>query len=337
MTKMLSLSRDDLEPLIGMKEALGFAEKAYRLQWSIRGGSVSSSFSPLVAYGVVAPSGSQGFVDYRSGWIREIPVLLSVMGFGYPENKSKHNLPGVFALALLSDPETGAPLAIMEADHLASMRTGAAGAIASKYLGRRESHSISFIGAGHLARNMLLAHIEQGFEIKSARVWSRSQTSSQSFSNEISKKYGFKVEHVDTPGKAVEGADIICCCSQSTEPRVMLQDLKEGVHINAFGTDSPGKQELDQEILQKSKIVVDSLEQCSLGGEIHKALRSGLISEKDIYAEIGQIVCGEKPGRDNDQEMTVMDATGLAVQDLIIFYEAYSRSLSKGVGTWIKI
>jgi len=117
----------------------------------------------------------------------------------------------------------------------------------------------------------------------------------------------------------------------------MFDDIKAGVHINAFGADSPGKQEVEPKVLTRSKIVVDSLEQCSMGGEIHKALRSGIITTKNIYAEIGEIVLREKPGRTSAEEITLMDATGLAIQDLVIFYEAYRIALEKGIGNWIEL
>jgi len=335
--KVLALGSTDLAPLVEMKEALGFAEKAYTLQRSVRKGSVKSGFAPLVAYAVQTPSGAPAFVDYRSGYVSEIPITISTMGFGYPENRVRHGLPGVFAVSLLSSIETGAPLAIMEADHLVSIRTGAAGAVASKYLARKDSRNIAFIGAGHLARNMLDAHIQQAFPLERIRVWSRSLETRQAFAGEAKAKYGIETTAVDTSSEAVLDSDIICCCSLSQEPVVMMSDLKEGAHINAFGADASGKQELDTRILRNAKIVVDDLEQCSIAGEIHKALKSGVISKDNVYAEIGEIVSGEKSGRQTEEEITVMDSTGLAVQDIVIFHQAYNRALSKSVGTWIEL
>jgi alanine dehydrogenase len=335
--KVLLLSKEEIVPLVTMKEALGFAEEAYKLQGLADKNAIPSRFSPLVAYEVKVPSAPSGFFDFRSGYVHGIPILINTMGFGYPENKLGRGLPSVFAYSLVSDLETGTPLAIMEADHLASMRTGAASAIASKYLARKDSSSIAFIGSGHLAHNMLEAHLAFGFPIESLKVWSRSRINREEFAKKAAESHGLAASPVDSPGEAVLGADIICCCSPSQEPRVMLEDLKPGVHINAFGADSPGKQEVDPKVLPKSKIVIDSLEQCSIGGEIHKSLQSGLITTKDIYARIGEIVLGEKPGRISPEEMTLMDATGLALQDLVIFYNIYKRALEKGTGKWIDL
>jgi len=117
----------------------------------------------------------------------------------------------------------------------------------------------------------------------------------------------------------------------------MFDDLRPGVHINAFGADSPGKQEIEPKVLTRSKVVVDSLEQCSIGGEIHKALQAGVITGKNIYAEIDEIVLREKPGRTSEEEITLMDATGLAIQDLVIFYDTYKMALEKGIGNWIQL
>ena len=335
--KVLVLSGTDIEPLIGMKEALVLAEKAYKLQGNIQKGILPARFSPLVAYEVKGPLGSSGFYDFRSGYVHEFPIIISTMGYGFPENKVRRGLPGVFAVSFISDIDTGLPLAIMEADHLASMRTGAAGAIASKYLARRDSRTIAFIGAGHLARNMLAAHIELGFPIETVRVWSRSTSNREEFARKAAETYHILAVPTESPGEAVRRADIICCCSPSLEPRVLFDDLKGGVHINAFGADSPGKQEVDPKVLTLSKIVIDSLEQCSIGGEIHKAMQSNVITRKNIYAEIGEIALGEKPGRTSAEEITLMDSTGLAIQDIVIFYEAYKIALEKGTGNFIQL
>ncbi|MDA4112358.1 MAG: NAD(P)-binding domain-containing protein [Thaumarchaeota archaeon] len=335
--KVLVLSASEIDPLINMKEALVFAERAYSFQGEIKKGTLPAHFSPLVAYEVKGPLGSPGFFDFRSGYIREIPIIISTMGYGFPENKIRRGLPGAFAVSLISDIDTGVPIAIMDADFLASMRTGAASAIASKYLARKNSRSIALIGTGHLARNMLDAHIEFGFPIDSMKVWSRSASNREEFAKRASEKYRILAVPVESPGDAIRGADIVCCCTPSQEPRVMFDDIKPGVHINAFGADSPGKQEVEPKVLTKSKTVVDDLEQCSMGGEIHKALQSGLITTKDVYAEIGEIVLGEKPGRTSGTEITLMDGTGLAVQDIVIFYETYKIALEKGVGNWIQL
>jgi alanine dehydrogenase len=320
-----------------MKEALVLAEHAYGFQRQIMKGTLPAHFSPLVAYEVKGPLGAPGFFDFRSGYVRDIPIIISTMGYGFPENKICRGLPGVFAVSLISDIDTGAPLAIMDADFLASMRTGAASAIASKYLAKKNSRSIAFIGAGHLAKNMLDAHAEFGFPIDRIRVWSRSGSNREEFAKWASEKYRIQAVPTETPGDAVRGADIVCCCSPSLEPRVMLEEVSPGMHINAFGADSPGKQEIDPKVLTRSKIVVDSLEQCAIGGEIHKALQLEVITTKNIYAEIGELVQREKPGRINAEEITLMDATGLAIQDLTIFYETYKRALETGVGNWIQL
>ena len=304
--KVLILSANDISPLISMKKALELAERSYSFQGQIKKGTLLAHFSPLVAYEVRRPLGASGFFDFRSGYVRNIPIIISPLGLGFPENKIRRGLPGAFALSLISDIDTGAPLAIMDADFLASMRTGAASAVVSKYLARKNSRSIAFIGAGHLARNMLDAHMEFGFPIDRIRVWSRSGSNREEFARWASEKYRIPAVPTETPGDAVRGADIVCCCSPSLEPRVMVEDIIPGMHINAFGADSPGKQEIDPKILAKSKIVVDDLEQCAIGGEIHKGLQSGLITTKNIHAEIGEIVQGEKPGRISGAEITLI-------------------------------
>jgi ornithine cyclodeaminase/alanine dehydrogenase-like protein (mu-crystallin family) len=109
--------------------------------------------------------------------------------------------------------------------------------------------------------------------------------------------------------------------------------VKEGVHINAIGADAPGKQELDPSIIQRAdKVVVDSLAQCKVIGEIQHALTEGLISENDVYAEIGQILTGEKKGRESNEEITLFDSTGLSAQDIAAANIVLKQAKEKNLG-----
>ncbi len=128
--------------------------------------------------------------------------------------------------------------------------------------------------------------------------------------------------------------DIVCAAVPSREPVIKDDWVGKGTHINAFGADSKGKEELEPKILQRAdKIVVDSIEQCRLGGEINVPLSQGLITEKNIYAQIGEVVNGWKMGRESADELTVMDSTGVNALDVVTYYRAYEKAVKRRVGT----
>ena len=117
----------------------------------------------------------------------------------------------------------------------------------------------------------------------------------------------------------------------------MNEWVREGMHFNCIGADAPGKEELDPEILRRAKIVIDDWEQASHSGEINVPLSKGIISKEDIWAEIGEIVAGLKPGRTSPDEITVFTSTGLAIQDAVTANLAYRKAVERGVGRMIEI
>jgi alanine dehydrogenase len=135
----------------------------------------------------------------------------------------------------------------------------------------------------------------------------------------------------------VRDCDIVVTTTPSRRPLLKLPWLKNGVHINAIGADATGKQELDPAILKQAKIVVDAWEQASHSGEINVPLEKGLLTKRDIYADIGQIVAGKKRGRVTKREITIFDSTGLAIQDVAIANLIYTKARKKNVGAWTDI
>ena len=329
---ILFLSRSDIQPLVGMDDILGYVEEAYSLYAKSQAGQNPANFSPMISFPTKIPHTD---VDYRAGTIDPIPAVCSTLGFGYWDNPVNHNMPSVFAFSYLSDVETGKPLAFMEGYYLGGMRTGAGGAVASKYLARPGPKVLGFIGTGSVAKYTLWAHIQQFGEIKQARAWSRTPEKRESFAKEMSERFEMTVTAVGTPKEAVTDVDILCCSTPSREPIVLDAWVSPGTHINAFGADAEGKQELDPHLLPRAKIVVDSLEQCTIGGEIERPLKEGLIKESDIHGSIGEIINGLKDGRTGDKEITVMDSTGLNAQDIVCCHRTYEKAVAKGVGTKI--
>lgn len=249
----------------------------------------------------------------------------------HPKNPEK-GLPTVMAVFILNDPKNGFPLAIMDATFLTSPRTGAAGGVAAKHLARENSKVFGFIGCGKQAIFQLLA-IKEIFDIELVKAYDISEKAELAF-KEFCKKEG--VDCMITNAKDACDCDVLITTTPSTSPVVKKDWIKEETHINAIGADAPGKQELEIEILKKSKIVVDDLEQALHGGEVNVAHSLGIIRRENIYATLGEIVAGIKKGREGN-EITIFDSTGLAIQDLAVAKIVYEKAVKKDLGIKIEL
>jgi len=233
----------------------------------------------------------------------------------YPNN-CQYNLPVVMAMIILCDPNNSLPLAIMDGTHITSMRTGAAGGIAVKYLAKKSSSVIGMVGAGKQAEAQMLAINEVLPKIEEVKVFDRSPEMSQRFAQKMVNKLNLNIRPVETVEAATD-ADIVVTTTYATGPVVLKQHIKPGTHINAIGADAEGKQELEAELLLGAKIVIDEFEQACHSGEINVPLSQGQIKVEDIYCSLGEVVAGMKRGRENDTEITIFDSTGLAIQDIV--------------------
>lgn len=251
----------------------------------------------------------------------------------HPDN-CKRGLATVMATIILSDPKTAYPLSIMDGTLITSLRTAAAGAVAAKYLARKGSSTVALIGCGVQAKSQLEA-LNVLFKLKSVKAWSTSLNETRMFSKKL--KGMIHVEPVNSAKECVRDVDIIVTTTPSRKPLIKLAWVKRGVHINAIGADAPGKQELDPFILKAGKIVVDDWVQASHSGEINVALRKKMITKRNIYAGIGDIVLKRKKGRVNNREITIFDSTGLAVQDAAVAQMIYKQALKKRIGHKISL
>lgn len=256
-----------------------------------------------------------GEVDIKSGFVEDFNLIGTKIASGYYDNH-KLGLPPGMAIIVLLDLKTSMPLAIMDGSYITAYRTGAAGAVAASVLARKESSKIGVIGAGTQARMQVLA-LKELFKLKEIRVWDRDEKRASGYVTEMSNLLGIEVKSLSDRKDVVSGSDIVVTVTASREPLVEVEWIEKGMHINAIGADGPGKQEHDPAIVKlANKVVVDSLSQCRRIGEIQHAISQGLISDDDVYTEIGEILLGKKAGRESDDEITFFDSTGLAAQDI---------------------
>ncbi len=327
----LILTDDEVKRLISISEVVEAVESAFMQKGLGR---------------VQMPAKIYLYYKKYNGDLRAMPTFLEDLDISavkivnvHPDNPIKNDAPTVMAVIALIDPKTGVPIAIMGGTTITDMRTGAAGSIAAKYLAKNDPETIGLIGAGAQARTQLMALVEVYTTLEEVRVWSRTEETKKNFVTETQQAYGnfIQVTPAASIRKAVEGADIVVTATPSRKPLVTNGMVSAGMHINCIGADAVGKEELDPNILKRAKIVVDDWEQASHSGEINVPLSHGIITKDNIWAEIGEIVAGLKPGRQRQDEITVFTSTGLAVQDAVTAKIAYSKAIAAKVGRFIKL
>ena len=255
----------------------------------------------------------------------------------HPENQ-KYRLPTVMATIIMINPKTGAPQAIMGGTWLTALRTGAAGAIAAKYLANPKPKTIGIIGAGTQARTQLMGLYLVFDTIEEIKVWDQNQQVASTYVQDMKKQYNqSSICSVENPKKAVQDADIIVTVTPSRKPLIFSEWIQQGTHINCMGADAPGKQELDPTILVKSKLVIDDWEQSHHGGEINIPFSKGIITQQDVWGDVCEIVAGVKAARTSSEELTVFSSTGLAIQDAAAANVAYQNALKEKMGKYVDV
>jgi alanine dehydrogenase len=246
----------------------------------------------------------------------------------HPDNPDKHGLPSVMGVVVYSDPETAFPLAVIDGTTLTRYRTGAAAGVATRYLAREDASTFGVIGAGAQA----YAQVEAVAHVRGIERVVVADTDGEAVDR-------FVTDHADAPFDVVggtteeaAGCDIVSTLTPSREPIVRREWVKDGAHVNAMGADAAGKQELDGELVLNARVVVDDPEQCLHSGEVNTLASRGGFDEDDVYATLGEVVAGEAPTRDED-DITVFDSTGLAIQDVAAARIVNERGRERGVGS----
>lgn len=257
------------------------------------------------------------YVNFEEGDFRTMPAYIPHMGIGgvkvvnvHPENRS-HHLPTVMALSILLSPKTGIPEAIINATELTDLRTGAAGAVAAKYLSPARRITLGVVGSGDQAAAQVNA-IADECDITGLRVWSRNDRHADAFARRYER---FNAETASI--RDVCDCEVLVTTTPSRTPLVKDDWIHEGMHINAIGADAPGKQELDPAILDRATVFVDEPEQAIHSGEVNVPISAGRFQPERIAGTLGEVVLGSKK-RTRPGEITVFDSTGLAIQDLAI-------------------
>jgi ornithine cyclodeaminase/alanine dehydrogenase len=234
---------------------------------------------------------------------------------------------------LLFEAQTCALKCIMDGTFITGCRTSAAGAISVKYLARLDAEKLCVIGAGNQAQRQLEA-IMRVRKLTEVRAWDALPEFLEKYVKEMSAETGLQIRKCGTAEEAVRGADIVVTTTRARSgPIVKKEWVQPGTHIAAIGADMPGKQELYADIFAGAKVVCDSINLCVENGETQNAVKAGILRPANIHAEIGEIILGKKPGRENPDEVTIFDTVGMAIQDIVTAAILYKGALEKGLGT----
>lgn len=321
---VLWLTEKEVKSLLTMDDAIPAVEKAF-LDHGL--GKAQMPPKPYL------------YFSKYDGDLRTMPAYLEGLDMAgvkivtvHPGNPEK-GLPTVMALLILNSPKTGAPVSAMGATYLTSMRTGAAGAVAAKYLARPESETVGFVGAGAQARTQLMG-LARFFKIKRVIVSDPRAESMQAFERASRDFMPPDCEfRITTDPKEACDCDILVTTTPVRTPIVKSAWVKPGTHINAIGADAKGKQELESALTRRAKIVVDDMAQAVHSGEVNMPISEGTLRPDEIYAQIGEIVTGAKRGRADVEEITIFDSTGLGIQDVAAGSAVLKKALAAGIGT----
>jgi alanine dehydrogenase len=322
MIMILLLSETDVARVISMGDGVRVVEQALR-QHSVGAGVAMPRISADLP-------GNGGAFRVMSAIVPEIGFFGLKTLTGYPGRRLAGET--YFALLLFSC-DTGALRAIVAGNRLTGIRTGAASGVAAKYLSRADSTVLGVIGAGVQARYQVAALLEVR-PVKEIRVFDIDSAKAEAFAQELELDFQVTARAVPHVREAVSGCDLIVTATAAKAPVFEGQWLEEGTHVSGMGSNTPNKRELDGTVFKRSTIVVDFKDQAlQEAGDLQDALRTGAIPAEAIDVELGDIITGKKPGRQNDREITLFKSVGMAIEDIATATFAYQQALAAGLGT----
>ncbi|HEY7203721.1 MAG TPA: ornithine cyclodeaminase family protein [Methylomirabilota bacterium] len=324
---MLVLGHQDLTALLAPGDVIAAVERAFR----------------ECAAGRVAALPRAGLPMGRDGvFLAMISALPALRALGTKlatvvEGNRRRGLPTIQATYLLTDPETGTPLALMEAAFLTAIRTGAASAVAARHLARPESRVIACFGAGVQARYQLLC-LREVLPLVEVRVVGRGPVRAAKFVRQMRRELGIPVELTTDRRAAVQGADVVTCATTSPRPVFSGRDLGPGTHVDAVGNFRPTTREVDTVTVRKSRVVVDTYEGAwEEAGDLLLPIKAGAITRRHVRAELAEVVVGSRPGRTSAREITLFKSVGFAPEDAVAARLAYDRALEAGRGVRVDL
>jgi alanine dehydrogenase len=325
MTKAKStllLARADVAALLSLDECIAAVETVFR-----RYGEGTVALPKVLGMAVAGG----GFHIKAAKLDQSVPYFAAKLNGNFSGNQQQFAMPNIQGLILLCDARNGYPLAVMDSIEVTILRTGAATAVAAKYLARPDSSVATIWGCGQQGRVQLRA-LNRVFPLQHVYAFDINETEALRFAGECSRDLEINVEAVREPATAVRKSDVCVTCTPAKKHFLDKDWVAPGTFVAAVGADNEEKQELDPRLLATNKVVVDILEQCAEIGDLHHAIAQGLMSSGDVHAELGEVVAGRRHGRSSEEEITIFDSTGTALQDVAAAALVYERAVKSGHG-----
>lgn len=326
--KLRVIKQSEVAALLPMADCIELVAQA--LEAAAGGGAVQ----PLRT--MMPVPGTSGILALMPGYLNNPEALGVKLISVYPDNFGT-GVESHQGVIVLFQPGTGTPVALMDAGEVTAIRTAAASGVATRALARAEAPTLALLGYGAQARTHLDA-MRAVRNITRVRVWGRSAERAGEFAQAESKRTGLPVEAAASVQAAVAGADIVCTLTASATPILEGRWLEDGMHINAVGAATPTTRELDTEAVARSRLYVDLKESAiNQAGEFVIAKAEGRLRESDIVGEVGEVLAGLAPGREDAGQITLFKSLGVVVEDLVSALHVYDAAKARGIGVTVEI
>jgi alanine dehydrogenase len=310
------LDRMTVQQLISHEECIQAVEHAFKLQ-----GEGKTS-----APGILGVQTSAGAFHIKAGVLKlRRNYFVAKVNGNFPNNFHQYGLPTIQGIIVVSDADNGELLAIMDSIEISIVRTGAATAIAAKYLARENSKTVMIIGCGNQGK-VSAEMLVKVRNVETIFLYDIDQSRSKELAIALRRNLKCDVIPIEHWKEKIATSDICICCTPSKKPYLTNKNISPGTFIAAVGSDNDDKQELDPSLLTSTKVVTDITSQCAHIGELHHALKSGVVTLNDVHAELGEVVAGKKRGRTSETEIFIFDSTGMALQDVAASAIVYEKA-----------
>jgi len=323
----LILSRRDVMELLSLGDCIEAVEQAFRLHAEGR------TFGPGVL-GIRATDG--GFHIKAAGLLGERGYFAAKTNANFPDNPRRFGFPTIQGAVLLADASNGQLLAVIDSASVTTLRTGAATAVAAKFMARRDARTATIVGCG-VQGEVQLAAVAAVLPLERAWVVDADPTRAERLAAHAASSLGIRVEPAKDLRVALRQSDVCVTCTPSRRAFVAACDVRPGTFVAAIGADSEGKQELEPQLVASATLVVDVLEQCAEIGELQHALAAGLLTRDQVHGELADLVSGRRPGRTRDDEITIFDSSGTALQDVAAAVAVYQNARARNRGMEVKL
>jgi len=323
----LVLSRTDVLDLLSLRDCIDAVERAFRLHAEGR------TVGPGVL-SVHVPGG--GFHIKVAGLAGQRSYFAAKTNANFADNQRRWGLPTIQGTIVLADAANGTPLAIMDSGSVTALRTGAATAVAARFLARPDARSATIVGCG-VQGEVQLAAIATVRPLQRIMLVDVDHARAEDLAARAAARHGIQVEPTKNLRAALRDSDVCVTCTTSRQAFLGPRDVAPGTFIAAVGADNPEKQELEPSLLASATLVVDILHQCAEIGELHHALAAGVLTPDRVHAELADVVVGQRPGRTRQDEITIFDGSGTALEDVAAAVAVYEKATASGRGTVVKL